>query len=537
MFKNKKSLFRQESLERLSSPEQLDQLMQVVNPRDWLPIAALGGLVFLAVIWSIFGRIPITVTGQGVLIRPRRLVQFQSTISGQLDSLNVGEGQCFEKNYVLATIDPSELKKQLQLQRRKLSQLQVQDRDSNLISTQLTQLEKDAIANQRASLEQRLQDATALTPVLKEKNLTAIARQRQSLNQQLRDAMALTPVLQDKGLKAIAQQRQSLEQRLRDLIAQVPVFKRRWQKRQELSAVGGIAEDAVLQAEQEYRQAVQSISELEAQLKQLDVSETETQGTYVQNLSAISEIQVKLQELSVRETEAQQKYLDNLSNISQIRAQLQELDSKEKRLDQQNLESSNQRSNQIQDVKLEIARLEKQVADKSKILSAYAGCVVEIAAARGQVVQPGTQLGTMTVKGKSHGMEGITYFSVKDGKKIQPGMLIQITPDTVKLQRFGGIVGKITSVSPYPVTREGAASVVGNPEVVDNLIGQGGAMIEVYAKLEADNTTFSGYQWSSSDGPDLKISAGTTTTARVRVKERVPITFVLPILREWSGIY
>jgi hypothetical protein len=66
------SIFRQESLERLSSPEQLDQLMQIVNSRSWLSLAALGSLVGLAVVWSIFGRIPIMVAGKGVLVHPTR---------------------------------------------------------------------------------------------------------------------------------------------------------------------------------------------------------------------------------------------------------------------------------------------------------------------------------------------------------------------------------------------------------------------------------------------------------------------------------
>jgi hypothetical protein len=64
------SIFRKESLERLSSPEQLDQLMQVVSPRSWLPLATLGSLVGLALIWSIFGRIPVTASGQGILVYP-----------------------------------------------------------------------------------------------------------------------------------------------------------------------------------------------------------------------------------------------------------------------------------------------------------------------------------------------------------------------------------------------------------------------------------------------------------------------------------
>ncbi len=64
------SIFRKESLERLSSPEQLDQLMQVVSPRSWLPLATLGCLVGLALLWSILGRIPITASGQGILVHP-----------------------------------------------------------------------------------------------------------------------------------------------------------------------------------------------------------------------------------------------------------------------------------------------------------------------------------------------------------------------------------------------------------------------------------------------------------------------------------
>jgi len=64
------SIFRQESLERLSSPEQLDQLMQVVTPRSWIPLATLCALIGLVLLWAIFGRIPITTAGRGVIVHP-----------------------------------------------------------------------------------------------------------------------------------------------------------------------------------------------------------------------------------------------------------------------------------------------------------------------------------------------------------------------------------------------------------------------------------------------------------------------------------
>ncbi len=133
-------------------------------------------------------------------------------------------------------------------------------------------------------------------------------------------------------------------------------------------------------------------------------------------------------------------------------------------------------------------------------------------------------------------MVSVTYLAVEDGKKIRPQMQILVTPDIVKRTRFGGIIGEITDVSPFPITSESATSAVGNSEVVQKLMGEGGGKIEAIAQLKLDSKTFSGYKWSSSDGPQLEISPGTRKTVRVTVEERSPITWILPILREWSGI-
>jgi HlyD family secretion protein len=60
--------------------------------------------------------------------------------------------------------------------------------------------------------------------------------------------------------------------------------------------------------------------------------------------------------------------------------------------------------------------------------------------------------------------------------------------------------------------------------------------MQVVAALETDPSTYSKFRWSSSRGPEMKITAGTTTTARVAVERRAPITFVLPFLRAAAGI-
>ncbi|NEO32639.1 MAG: NHLP bacteriocin system secretion protein [Symploca sp. SIO3C6] len=477
----KKNIFRENSLERLSSPERLDQLLQVVSRRDWLPLGSLGALIVVAIIWSIFGRIPVNFTSKGVLIRPHRVVNVDSPISAQLKELKVKIGDCIKKNEVLATIDPSDLKQKLNLERAKLLELQLQEREANSLQVQRTNLERKTIQQQRDSLQKRLLDSQALTPVLRNKGIVAIQQQRTSLQQQLRDAKNLTSIL---------------EQRV--------------QKRRFLLREGALSEDMVLQAEQEYRQRLQSISVLEAQLKQLDVTESETE----------------------------RRYLENLSGISQLEAQLQELETKDKRLEQENLQASSNRKNQIEEVKRNIAQFEKQYDDNRQIKSPHAGCILELTASSGSVLNQGTRLGSIQVGDTSSQMVGVAYFPVGVGKKIKPGMKLQITPDMVHRERFGGIVGTVTSVSTFPVTKQGATSLVGNAEVVEGLMPQGKAMIEVRGQLQLDSSTPSGYEWSSSQGPsNLKISTGTTATTRVTVEEQAPITFVLPILREWSGLF
>jgi HlyD family secretion protein len=481
MLHKKEHLFRKKSLERLSSPEQLDQVVRVVKPQDWLPLIMLGVLVSVGILWSILGKLPMTVMGKGVLINPRKILELQSPISGQLQSLNVNDSECIEKDEILATLETSDLRQQLQKKQEKLAQLQQNNLENRLVRMQRTSLEKSAIASQQASLKQ-----------------------------QLENAQALTPRLQTQGLEAIKQQRSSLEQQLRDAQELAPVFAQRLENRQKLIESGAIAQDTLLDAEREYRQALQSISNIQAQLQKLNLQEVQTQ----------------------------QQYLDNLNQISQLQAQFKVLATNNQRLEQENLENAQTRDQEIQDLEREITQLETQITDNSEIKSPQSGCIVELSATVGQVVQPGTPIGMMQMRGDEKEVldVGVIYFAVEDGKQVKPGMKILVTPDTVKRERFGSIVGEVVAVSPLPITREAAGVVVGNSQVAHQLIGSEGGKIQVMAKLYMNPATVSGYQWSSSQGPNTQLTLGTTVTAQVTVEETAPITFLLPILKEWSGI-
>lgn len=591
-----KKIFSQEALERLSSPEQLDQMMQVVSPKAWLPLSTIGFLIVVAGTWSVVGRIPLTVNGQGVLIQPRRVVQFQAPSNGQLMKLNINPGDVVKKGQEIGTIDKYDIKEQLAQERAKLAQLQGQNQDANRLQKQQIALELRTLKQQQADLEESLRRESVapmlrqqtiaaleqkrqsleeslrreqITPILRQQTLAALAEKRQSLEESLRREQ-ITPVLRQQTLAAIAEKRQSFEQRKQQIISLMQTLQQRFQTRSRLfEKEGAISHDVVLQARREFLDAQTQVSDIETQLKELDVQKTNSERDYLQNLNRINEIKNNIHEIDVQATKTEQEYLQNLNRINEIKNNIQELkvqrtnnereylqnlnkideiktkikdqETQQIKLAQQELEKSNNQNNQIQEVKRRIAQLELQLSGESRIISQYDGKILEVSAAPGQVLNPGMRLGSLEAENPNAKMVSLVYLADKDGKQIKPGMTVQVTPSIVKRERYGGIVGKVTQVSPFLVTNQDMSAIIGNEQLANNLAENvsrsGGAPVQVYVELERDPNTISGYKWSSSDGPPLKISSGTTAQVKVQIGQLAPISYVIPIFRSLTGVY
>lgn len=61
-------LFRKAALEKLSSPEELDQLMQVTTPRAWLALIGVIALMAIGVAIGLLGKIPVRQTSSYCLL-------------------------------------------------------------------------------------------------------------------------------------------------------------------------------------------------------------------------------------------------------------------------------------------------------------------------------------------------------------------------------------------------------------------------------------------------------------------------------------
>ncbi len=412
--------------------------MPVAGAMDWLLIGVTGLLLVCAVVWSIAGSVPTIAAGRGVILRPRQVMQVQTTVGGRIVALHAHPGDHVRQGDLIATIDQSDILKRIDENRRNMATLEGQDSRRTAAAQRQIELQTQQDATESAGLE----------------------AQRRALNRSLSDATNLRPIL-----TAHAESERNLVK----------------------EHLLGFAAQELVDAE-----------------------------------SKVRDNEANIQDYTLR--------------LGQIDGQLRQIETRSGALSKQFLDESLGRRNDIDQIRRSIELDEFQVRESGRIRSQYTGRVSEVMASIGDVIPAGGRLLTLEAENPEDGLVSISYFPVRDGKKIQPGMKIQVTPDTVERERFGGILGTVISVSPIPVTKEGATGTIGNAEVVQSLMPEGGD-IEVRASLEPDPSTFSGYKWSSSRGPNMKITSGLTHSTRVTVEGRAPVTYFLPILRGLSGVY
>ena len=372
------SLFRKSALDALSTPEQLDQPLQLMRPTQWVLLISLSFFSLTILFWSIFGRIPVRISGKGVLVKPYSLTVVQSETTGQIIDLPVKVGDCLKNGDLMARIDPVSQEIEMKAAQIKLDQIQSQD---------------------------KIQDSLAAGRLI--------------------------------------------------------------QLSEEIDRVTDLAEIGAISTDDLNRRKI-----------------------------ALSQLRYGMEaENSLREQQINE---------------------------QQNLIFSKQ----------------EEIDRTSLIRAPIDGCIVDRGVHLGEVVQPGSTVFTIQRDNSNEPLESLVFFPAKDGKRLQQGQRVRVSPTTTKQQRHGGIEGEVLSIRLLPVRDEAIVRRLGVRSLLESVRGgQSEPLIEVSTSLKQDLRTPSGYDWGGSSGPQIKLSAGTTTTVRVLVEERRPISYVIPILRDLTGIY
>jgi multidrug efflux pump subunit AcrA (membrane-fusion protein) len=181
-----------------------------------------------------------------------------------------------------------------------------------------------------------------------------------------------------------------------------------------------------------------------------------------------------------------------------------------------------------------IKALYEKLAEESQVVSPYDGIVTAKNVKQGDIVPAGAAIFSLRLDQARSDVTALLYVPALEGKRVQPGMLVQISPGSVDSTEYGTMVGRVVRVSEYPVSAASIQNWVGNKDTANWIIQSGGgSVMEVRADLIKDADTPSGYLWSSIVGAPLPITPGTACTGSVVVNRQAPITKGFRKLNQW----
>lgn len=102
--------FRAIALERAASLEQLDHLVTITRPLDWILAVVIFITLGTAVVWGFFGRLPTRAQAEGIFVSSGgRVVDAVSGASGRLASMEVVVGDRVTQGQVVARVSQTEI--------------------------------------------------------------------------------------------------------------------------------------------------------------------------------------------------------------------------------------------------------------------------------------------------------------------------------------------------------------------------------------------------------------------------------------------
>lgn len=194
--------------------------------------------------------------------------------------------------------------------------------------------------------------------------------------------------------------------------------------------------------------------------------------------------------------------------------------------------SQNEREAMTTAAQYDAKRYEQEISEV--IVSAYDGIVDEITVVPDNIVAAGSTICTIRRDEGRDEMTGVMYVPAVNGKKIQPGITLQLNPNGSNSSEEGSLLAVVRSVSRYPVSSGAITRRVGNPELAQWFIAKNdNAAMEVTFELVKDTDSGTGYLWTSSVGTHKPVTSGSVCSGFVVVDRKPPIEKVFYKVSQW----
>jgi HlyD family secretion protein len=413
------SIFRKVSLERLSSPEQLDQVLRVTATKMWLGVVAIFLILVTTVVWGLTGSISTTAAGQGVIVRKGGVLNVVSRGGGLVVDLKVKVGDRIKADQVVARIAQPLLAERIRSMRQGYAEALNEREHALRIRTNSARLQVDAVDRQRANAELQIKE---------------LEEQVRLTNEQI----ATDEQLLGKGLIT----------------------------RQQALAT-------------------------------------------------------------------QQKLINIQDQIANLKAQVKHLDAQKFAIESQPQEDDAAMRTRLSNLQRDLAAAEKELSMAESVVSPYAGEVLELKVYPGGTVLLGEPI--VSIQPDALNLELVAYMSASQAKDTAVGMEAQVSPTTIKREEYGFMRGSVVYVADFPATEAALMRSFEN-ESLARVIASQGPVTELRVALKGSANSPSGFQWSTSKGPNLALSSGTMCTLQIVTRRQRPITLLFPYMKQKLGL-
>ena len=527
-------LFRKSSLEKLSSPEQLDKMIVITSPSFWLAMLGAAFIVATALVWSIFGRLPENVDTQGIYVNRAGIQSVYCEGSGTVAEIKVQDGDTVKKGDIIAVLDTSDIDEKIAEYEEKKAAVESVSENGTTVSGEISD-NKDVLALYN-DLYQSVEMLKYQTEQLDQKRATLAATEQKYLDIEAKyyesfnvgDSTEAQVDYSDKqstynSAVQFADQAKSSYIQARSSYLQA---KAAYNTAKRAVDNGNMPPEQLMEYEAAMDSARAAMDEAEELYDDYDEERIDEEreyeqakGLYIAKNEAVNKAQAQQSELGNRYNVISQQYNSEKSAVENL----------EDNISQTKIQINVTKTYILSSLKSEYKDYLDQ-KEVSEIKAITDGRVSDLAVSAGSVIGQGTEIAKIQ-KGEDSDRVVVCYVPVSEGRKVKAGMKVLIYPSTVNKQEYGHMEATVVNVDDYITSTTDMQRQLGDSNLVESFM-QNGPVVEVRCELKTDPNTVSGYYWSSNKGASVNIDGGTMMEASIVISEKPPISLLIPFLKE-----
>lgn len=175
-----------------------------------------------------------------------------------------------------------------------------------------------------------------------------------------------------------------------------------------------------------------------------------------------------------------------------------------------------------------VVELYSSTGDMITVESDQTGIVSALLVEKREQITPNTELFRLSPETENE-LSMVCYVDLDTAKQLENGMEAMVYLNSADSGTYGHMEAVVTNVDRYISSEAAMAELLGSDGQMSYMVTQNGPVAAVTCELKADETTESGYYFSTSKGAEIELSGGEQAVVQIILDESAPISKVFPM--------